>query len=105
VKPQLEERELRQRIIGRFLKRSREKAGFTQQELASRLSYTSAQFISNWERGLSMPPMDVLPRVAVTLKVTPRELIDVLHEYQDELLKLQKKQVIQLFRKKLPKAR
>jgi transcriptional regulator with XRE-family HTH domain len=96
------EQQLRQRIVGRFLKAGRERSGLTQQDLAARLSYTSAQFISNWERGLSLPPLDVLPKIATILRLSPRELIDTLYEYQDELLKLQKKHLLDIFKRKFP---
>lgn len=97
-----QERELRQRLVGRFLKQSREKVGMTQQELARRLSYSTAQFISNWERGVSLPPLDLLPKIAVNLSIPPRQLIEVLHRYQEEILKLQKRYLVDIFRKKFP---
>lgn len=41
-----------------MLKRYRKQAGFTQAELAKKLGYKSAQFVSNWERGVSALPVD-----------------------------------------------
>ncbi len=38
------------------LKIYRQRAGLSQLDVANSLNYTSAQFISNWERGLSSPP-------------------------------------------------
>lgn len=95
-----EEQAMRCRILGHFLKSAREKAGFTQHEVAKRLSYTSPQFISNWERGISSPPLDVLPRLSTLLRISPKSLIETLHKYQDELLKLQRQELNEIFRKK-----
>lgn len=104
------EQELRHRIVGRFLKESREDAGLTQQEVATRLSYSTPQYISNWERGVSLPPLDQLPRLSRMFSVPPGRIIEVLHAYQDEHLKLQKRQLAEVFRDqpalaRLPRAR
>ncbi len=92
----MEERRLRAKIVGEFLKLMRQKAGLTQHELASTLSYSTAQFISNWERGVSLPPLDVLPKLAHLCRIAPRKLVDVLYRYQEEVLKLHKKQLMAL---------
>jgi transcriptional regulator with XRE-family HTH domain len=70
----------------------------TQLDVANHLEYTTAQFISNWERGISMPPMDTLPRLSNLLKIAPRDLIEVINDYQEQILKMQKKQLLDLFR-------
>lgn len=98
MKTEKEERTLRRRLVGTFLKEARETARLTQGEVAKSLSYSSPQFISNWERGVSLPPMDILPRLAVMFEVKPRKLIDRLGSYQGELLKLQKRQLVNIFR-------
>ena len=90
--------ELRRRIVGRFLKHYREQAEITQGEVARALSYASPQFVSNWERGLAMPPLSVLPKVARILKFPPKRMIEMLHQYQEEMLTLQKREIIELFR-------
>lgn len=92
------ENDLRKRIVGRFLRARRVKVGLTQLDVANHLQYTTAQFISNWERGISMPPMDTLPRIANLLRIPPRDLIDVINDYQEQVLKLQKKQLVNLFK-------
>ncbi len=58
----------RQRF-GRFLASARKRAGMSQADLARDLGYTSAQFPSNWERGISLPPMDRLRDVAHLLQI------------------------------------
>ncbi len=94
---EVEERRLRGKIVGTFLKTMRQRAGLTQHDLASKLSYTTAQFISNWERGISLPPLDVLPKLSYLCKIPPRILVETLYSYQEEVLKLQKKQLLALF--------
>lgn len=47
-----------------YLKDKRVKAGFTQMDVANHLGYTSAQFISNWERGISAPPVETLKKIS-----------------------------------------
>ncbi len=52
-----------------FLKESREKSGLTQGQVAKALGYSTAQFVSNWERGLSYPPIKALRTLAKMYKV------------------------------------
>ena len=42
--------------IGKFLKHKRKAAGLSQNDVAKKMNYTSCQFVSIWERGLSAPP-------------------------------------------------
>lgn len=50
------------RTTGEVIKSYRAKKGFTQTELAKELGYSSAQFVSNWERGISdVPPKQIKP--------------------------------------------
>lgn len=93
-----DEKRVRALVVGSFLKKMRRKAGLTQSQLADQLSYTSAQFISNWERGLCLPPLDVLPKLCQLCGIPSEHLIEVVHRYQVALLELQKKKLINLFR-------
>lgn len=43
--------------FGRWLKARREQVGLKQADVAKPLGYTNPQFISNWERGISDPPV------------------------------------------------
>jgi transcriptional regulator with XRE-family HTH domain len=95
------ESDLRQKIVGNFLKSARERAGLTQQEVALRMRYSTPQFVSNWERGLALPPLDALPRIVRVLRIKPKSLIDALHRYQDENLKVRKREVSEIFRRRL----
>ena len=61
-----------------------------QGEVAKKLQYSSPQFISNWERGLSLPPMEVLPKLLNLYSLSPDELTDVIYKYQERQLEVQR---------------
>lgn len=46
--------------IGSYLKDKREKAGISQQKIAEAMNLTTAQYVSNIERGVSPPSVDFL---------------------------------------------
>jgi transcriptional regulator with XRE-family HTH domain len=73
--------------LGEFLKSKRESVGYSQGEVAKKLKYTSPQFISNWERGVSSPPIKVLKHVADLYKVSTDELFDLILKHSLEQLK------------------
>ena len=98
---QSEEQELRRRTVGLFLKEGRERAGLTQRALAERLSYSSPQFVSNWERGESLPPMHVLLEIPVLLAIAPRRLVEIIADYQKEVLVLQRQRWQRMFAQEL----
>ncbi len=54
--------------LGHFFKEKRENAGMTQLEVAKKLSYTSAQFISNFERGLCSLPVPAIRKLSTIYK-------------------------------------
>lgn len=60
----------------KILKDMRENAGLSQADVAEALNYTTPQFISNWERGVSFPPIKVIPKLAKLYK-TDREYLFV----------------------------
>ncbi len=47
---------------GAVMKAYREKLGLTQRELAQRFNMNS-QFVSNWERGLCLPPTHMMKKL------------------------------------------
>jgi transcriptional regulator with XRE-family HTH domain len=51
---------LDQKKLGSFLKLRRVSKGLSQNDVSHKLGYSSAQFVSNWERGVSAPPVDKL---------------------------------------------
>lgn len=64
--------------LGKFLKESRESAGLSQRDVAVKLGYSTPQFISNWERSVSTPPLKTLKKISELYKVAPDELFNVL---------------------------
>lgn len=57
-----------------YLKQSRIKSGKSQAEVATFLGYSTPQFISNWERGISHPPMDAIESLASCYNISEEEL-------------------------------
>lgn len=52
---------------GKILAAAREAAGLTQKDVATKLGYVSAQFISNAERGLCKVPKDKFKKLSKML--------------------------------------
>lgn len=71
---------------GLYLKEKRVNAKLSQNDVAELLGYTSAQFISNWERGLCSPPMDVLQRLIKLYKADPRHLVQLMLEDNERVI-------------------
>ena len=61
------------------LKTLRKQKGFTQEELAIRVSVVR-QTVSKWEKGLSVPDADALQRIADVLDVSVSELLGAAYE-------------------------
>lgn len=61
--------------LGNFLKDKRAAAGLSQADVAKKLGYSTSQFISNWERGLSTPPVSVLKILADMYEVSPDSML------------------------------
>lgn len=75
-------------VLASFLRTHREQSGISQAEVAKKLGYSTPQFISNWERGLSAPPFNALKKLATLYKVDAEELFQVLLETKlDEVAK------------------
>lgn len=73
--------------LGQFLKASRQSAGLSQKAVATKFGYTTPQFISNWERGVSFPPVNILKRLAEFYKVNPDDLFEILLQTRIEEVK------------------
>ncbi|MGZ3772967.1 MAG: helix-turn-helix domain-containing protein [Pseudobdellovibrionaceae bacterium] len=61
---------------GNFLKAKREQSGLSQRDVANLLNYSTPQFISNWERGISYPPATAINKLASAFKINAEELFD-----------------------------
>lgn len=64
--------------LGEYIKKTRLAQGYSQSELAHLLGYTSPQFISDWERGVSSPPVKRLHEIAEVLDVKVDLLFNLL---------------------------
>lgn len=67
-------------IIGTFLKNKRIENNLTQKDIAVKFELSSTQFISNWERGISLPPANYLPTLCQLLNIEPKILIRMILE-------------------------
>ncbi len=61
--------------FGRFVAQLRKEQGLTQRELAQKL-FLSDKAVSKWERGLSLPDVELLIPLADALEVTVTELLE-----------------------------
>lgn len=66
--------------LANFLKEKRIASGLSQGDVADKLGYSTAQFISNWERGVAAPPVNILKKLAELYKVNAEELFEVVLE-------------------------
>lgn len=66
--------------LAKFLKEKRIASGLSQGDVADKLGYSTAQFISNWERGVAAPPVNILKKLAELYKVNAEELFEVVLE-------------------------
>lgn len=73
--------------LGQYLKLVREQANLTQADVSTKLGYTSPQFISNIERGISVVPLKTLARMVSLYKVGPDHVAKIILESQKKLLR------------------
>ena len=69
--------------MGKEIRRLREDRGITQEALADALNVT-AQSVSKWERGTSMPDIQMLPQIAVYFGVSIDQLFAMAPSQQME---------------------
>ena len=65
------------KYLGGYLRERRVASGLTQLEVATKLGYSSAQFISNWERGLSSPPVNKIAELTELYDFSKQELMEM----------------------------
>ncbi|MEO5668308.1 MAG: helix-turn-helix transcriptional regulator [Bdellovibrionota bacterium] len=73
-------------FTSKYFRQKRIDAGMTQSELATALGFSSAQIVSNWERGVCAPPMASLRPMIKILKLDPEEVTDVITEENKRVL-------------------
>lgn len=78
--------------VGRYFRQKRVAVGLTQIDLSRILGYSTSQFVSNWERGLCMPPLNSMAKLSEVLKIPKKEIVDMLtEEYRRSLEKAVKR--------------
>ena len=65
-----------------FIKTHREAAGLSQGDLADKLGYITPQFISNWERGVSFPPVSSIVKISKIINCDSVELFEIVKAEQ-----------------------
>ena len=70
-------------VLGGFLQAKRLKANLSQGEVATKLGYSSPQFISNFERGLCAPPLTKLKLIVKLYDLNPDELVRLMLKEQE----------------------
>ena len=66
--------------LAQFLKEKRILSGCSQSVVSQKLGYKTPQFISNWERGISVPPINVIRKVAQMYHSSAEELFELILE-------------------------
>lgn len=64
-------------------KEHRIRAGLTQKTVSEKLGYESAQFVSNWERGISHPPPKAFKMLCKFYNLPYKEYVD--HFVMDQI--------------------
>ena len=72
--------------LGQHLKASREWVNLTQSQVSDRLGYSSPQFISNIERGVSVVPLEALSKMLKLYRANPNQVTDIILTSQEQLL-------------------
>ncbi|MES2768675.1 MAG: helix-turn-helix transcriptional regulator [Bdellovibrionota bacterium] len=72
--------------LGKYLREKRLSKKLTQVQVAKSLGYTS-QFIANWERGVSSPPLEVLRQVIDMYSINLRDFSHTINEIQQDYWK------------------
>lgn len=76
--------------LGEYLAKGRESKNITQKTVSEVLNYSSAQFVSNFERGISAPP---IKKLKVLMKMYGLDKKKVFSLYTGPLLKKTKEEL------------
>lgn len=72
--------------LGQYLRQKRLERGLSQVEVAKKLGYSS-QFIANWERGVSSPPMQALKKIVDIYSINQRDFLETMDTIQKSFWK------------------
>lgn len=81
---------MKKTLLAELLAEKRIAANLTQKEVAEQLGYETAQYVSNWERGISQPPVQSLKKIAYLYRTSAQELfeaflLNAVHKTQNDL--------------------
>lgn len=83
--------------IGKRIKTYRQQAGLSQKDFGERI-HAKNTTVSNWEKGLTRPDVDMLAVICEVLEVSPNELLDIRLDPAD--MNEQERRVIMAYRQK-----
>jgi transcriptional regulator with XRE-family HTH domain len=72
--------------VGNYLAEARDKAGLTQREVSLALGYSSAQFISNFERGIAVPPLKKLKILMKLYDIRVDTVVEMILDAEREIM-------------------
>lgn len=72
--------------LGAYLAEKRLSAGLSQREVSVALGYSSAQFISNFERGIASPPLKKMKILSKMYKLPVKEVVDLMIEAERNIV-------------------
>jgi transcriptional regulator with XRE-family HTH domain len=78
---------INKKALGDFISQRRHQAGVSQAFLAQKLGYRTPQYVSNWERGSSVPPLRKMLLLATTLGISVKDLISAITSATEDQLK------------------
>lgn len=97
---------MKEKDIGKFIQQKRKEKNLTQQELGAKLFVTD-KAVSKWERGLSLPDITLLGKLADILEVDIYDLLQIENKSQqiniEAILEAEQKKIKKSNRKKLIK--
>lgn len=74
--------------LGFYLSSMRAQAGLTQREVADALGYSSGQYVSNFERGIAVPPLNKLNLMVKMYGLSVEHLCELIVEAERKRLAL-----------------
>jgi transcriptional regulator with XRE-family HTH domain len=74
------------KTLGTYFQEKRSDKGLSQKDVADILGYSSAQFVSNWERGISAPPLEALPTLVKLYQIPTKEIVTLMLKEQEKVL-------------------
>lgn len=71
-------------LFSEYLRNKRIAAGFSQADVSTELGYSTPQFVSNWERGVSLPPVNIIKTLAKKYRTSAEEMYELM---ENEIIK------------------